>query len=90
MKQWGIKQIIYALIAAMSAAMCGVMAVHMYQDGNGFIPSGIERAFNANQVSFSGDSDIHNDSDSDENDGESELWEKDKKTATEYTAQCAG
>lgn len=78
MKQWGIKQIIYALIAAMSAATCGVMAVHMYQDGNGFIPSGIERAFNANQVSFSGDSDIHNDSDSDENDGESELWEKDK------------
>ena len=78
MKQWGIKQIIYALIAAMSVTTCGVMAVHAYQDGNSFIPSGVERGFNANQVSFSGDSDIHNDSDSDENDGESELWEKDK------------
>ena len=76
MKKWGIKQIIYALIAAMAVTTCGVMAVYAYQNGNGFIPSGIERGFNANQVSFSGDSDVHNDSDGDENDGESELWEK--------------
>lgn len=77
MKYAGLKNAIYAIIAVLTVTTGGALAVHAYQTGNIFIPSGVERGFNANQVSFSGDSDIHNNGDS-ENDGESQLWEKDK------------
>ncbi len=79
MKYLGLKNIIYALIAVVSVTACGAVAVNAYQNGNSFIPSASDRGFNANQVSFSGDSDMHNnDSDDGDNNGESELWEKDK------------
>ncbi len=77
MKYLGLKNIIYALIAVVSVTVCGAVAVNAYQNGNSFIPSGADRGLNANQVSFSGDSDIHNNGDDGDNNGESELWEKD-------------
>lgn len=75
MKYLGMKNIIYALIAIVSVFVCGI-AVNAYQNGNIFVPSGNDRGLNANQVSFSGDGDAHDNGDDDKS-GESELWDKD-------------
>lgn len=77
MKHSDVKKIVYALVAVVAIVVFGAMAVYAYQTGNDFIPSGSDRGFNANQVSFSSDSDMH-DKGNGEQDGESELWEKDK------------
>ncbi len=75
MKYLGKKNIIYAVIAIASVAVCAIVA-NAYQNGNIFVPSGTDRGLNANQVSFSGDGDVHDNGDDDKS-GESELWDKD-------------
>lgn len=65
----------------------GVFAARIYQAGNEFQPSEITRSLQANQVVFSGDSDMTGRGET--KDGESELWKKEEE-AEEAEAPGAG